>query len=276
MKRLGFIPRLTVLLLAAAITLYPLLWMAFTSLKTNAQIHRQLWLPDSSPTLANYQVVWESAHFWRFMLNSLAITGGTVAILLFLGALAGYGFGRFDFRGKHALWLLFLGGLFLPVHATLIPLHRLQATLGMTRGWYSLAFLGAIYLAFNLSFTVYFLRGFFTAIPDELEDAARVDGCTSFGVFWRVMLPLSLPALTVTGLINAVMIWNEFIFALVLLHDTSAQTLPRAVMRFSDETSLDLALTTAALSLTVFPVIVLFIAGQRWIIRGLTAGAIKG
>jgi raffinose/stachyose/melibiose transport system permease protein len=264
-----------ILILAAIIAVYPLVWMSLTSLKSNAAIAENIWMLPTSPTLEAYKTVLTRNGAARSLLNSLLIAGSAVICVTGLAALAGYGFGRFSFRGKRWLWCLFLAGLFLPVHVTLIPLHRLEGMLGLSRGVGSAVFLCFVYIAFNLSFSVFFLRSFFEDLPQELEDAAAVDGCGPAGVFYRVMLPISLPALTVVALINAVMIWNEFVFALVLLQSQKYYTLPLMAMHFADETGLDLARTTAVLTLATLPIIALFLAAQRHIIKGISQGALK-
>ncbi|MFT5128109.1 MAG: raffinose/stachyose/melibiose transport system permease protein [Rhodothermales bacterium] len=273
-----------ILIIAAAIAVYPLIWMSLTSLKTNEAINKSMWMAPTQPTLDSYRKVLgrpqgplktSRLSAARSLVNSLVIAGTAVLCVTMLAALAGYGFGRFNFRGKRWLWYLFISGLFLPVHVTIIPLHRLEGMMGISRGPGSALFLCMVYIAFNMSFSVYFLRSFFSAVPQEIVDAAVVDGCTDFAVFWRVLLPLSVPALTVVALINAVMIWNEFIFALVLLQSEKFYTLPLMAMYFADETGLDLALTSTVLTLATLPIIALFLAAQRHIITGVSQGALK-
>jgi ABC-type glycerol-3-phosphate transport system permease component len=265
----------SILILAAIIAVFPLVWMSLTSLKSNEAIAESIFMPPTAPTLEAYKTVLTRNGAARSLLNSLLIAGSAVIGVTGLAALAGYGFGRFTFRGKRLLWYLFLAGLFLPVHVTLIPLHRLEGMLGMSRGVGSAVFLCFVYMAFNMSFSVFFLRSFFEDLPQELMDAASVDGCGPAAVFWRVMLPISIPALTVVALINAVMIWNEFVFALVLLQSQEYYTLPLMAMHFADETGLDLSRTTAVLTLATLPIIALFLVAQRHIINGISQGALK-
>jgi ABC-type glycerol-3-phosphate transport system permease component len=263
------------LIVAAAIAVYPLFWMTMTSLKSNAAIAENVWSLPTQPTLEAYTKVLTKGGAARSLRNSVIIAGTAVAGVTILAALAGYGFGRFEFRGKRLLWYIFIAGLFLPVHVTLIPLHRMEAMMGLSRGPGSAVFLCIVYMAFNMSFSVFFLRSFFADIPQELVDAAAVDGCGHGAVFWRILLPVSMPALTVVALINAVMIWNEFVFALVLLQSEAYYTLPLMAMHFADETGLDLSRTTAVLTLATLPIIVLFAVFQKRLITGISQGALK-
>jgi raffinose/stachyose/melibiose transport system permease protein len=267
--------RNSLLIAAAIIAVFPLAWMTMTSLKSNAAIADNVWAPPIPPTTAAYQQVLTKDGAARSLCNSIVIAGAAVVGVTILSALAGYGFGRFNFRGKRWLWYVFIAGLFLPVHATLIPLHKLEAALGLTRGPGPAMFLCLVYIAFNLSFSVFFLRGFFADIPQELVDAAAVDGCGHLQVFWRILLPVSLPALAVVALINTVMIWNEFVFAYVLLQSDDYYTLPLMAFHFTDETGLDLARTTALLTLATAPIILIFAAFQKHLITGISQGALK-
>jgi raffinose/stachyose/melibiose transport system permease protein len=268
--------RRALILLAVAAALFPLAWMANASLRPHGEILRAPWALAAAPSLTNYREVWLRVDFGRAFANSLLITAGAVAVLTLVGALAGFAFARYRFPGQRLLWGLFLAGLFLPIHACLIPLYRGEALLGIGRSGWSQLYLAAVYVAFNLSFTIYLLHRFFRQLPPELDEAARVDGCSGLRLWWYLYLPLSLPALTVTALVNAVMIWNEFAFALVLLPASRFQTLPLIVKSFADETGQDLGLTTAAMTLATLPIVALFLATQRWLITGMTSGAVKG
>lgn len=264
------------IVLAVGAALFPLAWMVNSSLRPHAEILRAPWALPAAPSLANYHEVWQRVDFGRAFANSLLITVSAVAVLTLVGALAGFAFARYRFPGQRLLWGLFLAGLFLPIHACLIPLYRAEALLGLGRVGGAQLYLAAVYVAFNLSFTVYLLHRFFRQLPPELDEAARMDGCSGLRLWWHLYLPLSLPALTVTALVNTVMIWNEFAFALVLLPASRYQTLPLIVKSFADETGQDLGLTTAAMTLATVPVVLLFLLAQRWLIAGMTSGAVKG
>jgi raffinose/stachyose/melibiose transport system permease protein len=268
--------RHVVLWTAATLGVVPLVWTLYTALKTDSAINDSVWALPTSPTVTNFAAVGRSEEFVPGLINSALVTIVAVAVLLALAALAGYAFAHFDFTGKKVLWLLLMAGLFLPVHATLVPLYQIEAALKISSSWLSLVYLGAVYTAFNMSFSVFYLRGFFAQIPKELIEAATIDGCSSLRVFTRIMLPLSLPALTVVALVDMVMIWNEFVFALVLIRKQAFMTLPLAVMNFADDTGLNIPQTCAALTLAIAPVVVVFLFAQRRIISGLTEGAVRG
>ncbi|HIE52546.1 MAG TPA: carbohydrate ABC transporter permease [Armatimonadetes bacterium] len=251
---------------------FPLLWMGYTALKTNAQISANVWALPHPPTGENLVQAWQSGGFRRAYFNSLlvAVLAGLMAALFSAGA--GYAFARLRFRGREVLFYLFLAGMVLPIHITLIPLYTLLERLGL-RNTYG-ALLGP-YTAFALPVSILILRGFFAGLPRELEEAAVLDGCSVWGRFWRLALPLSRPAMATVVIFNFVAMWNELVFALTFIDRPHLRTLPLALMEFSAEHGWDLAGVNAALVLAVYPALGVYFLAQRHIIRGLTAGALQ-
>ena len=286
MKRiLAALIRYTVLLIALGVMILPLLWMTWTSFKTQPQVTQSRWSLPTEPHGENYAEVfglheWRGtvssigtilrSNFTRCFLNSLWISTVAVALSTAAAALAGFAFSRLRFRFAAPIFVLFLLGMMIPVHITLVPLVKLFGSL------YPPAVLVGVYAAFALPVSIFILRGFFRQVPVELEEAARVDGCGAWGVFWHICLPLAKPALAVVVIFNFVTIYNEFIFALVFLRKTGQKTLPIGLMDFSGpEGASDIPVKCAALVCAVIPILVVYFLAQRQIIRGLTAGAVK-
>jgi raffinose/stachyose/melibiose transport system permease protein len=265
------IVRYALLLAFAVVALYPLFWMFTCAGKTQDQAAADKWGLPSSWTWSNFHEVFGS-NFPHCILNSVIVTASAVALTLAAAALAGFVFARMRFHGRALLFALFLGGMMIPVHIVLIPLLKI---FGILHLYDTHAALVMSYVAFSLPVSIFILRGFFEGVPAELEEAARIDGCSAARVFWHIMLPLAKPALAVVTIFNLVTLWNEFIFALTLLHTQSLSTIPLGMYQFSTDRGTNVPLTCAALSISVLPVLLCYFIAQKHIIRGLTAGAIK-
>ena len=266
--------RQVVLLLFLVIAGYPLIWMGLTAVRSEGAVRRSPFGLPLRPTVRNLEVVLGSGGFGRAYLNSLIVSTGAVAATVVAASMAGYAFARLRFRGKEVVFFGFLAGMMVPVHVTLIPLNLLMGPrlLGLKDTHFALI---GPYVGFALPISILILRGAFEGVPIELEEAARMDGCTTWGVFWRVALPLVRPALATVIIFNFLTNWNEFAFALTLLNDQAMHTLPLALWRFKGEHGMRLAQTCAAMCVAVAPVFLVYCLAQRHIIRGLTAGAIK-
>lgn len=262
-----------VLIFFLLVTAYPLLWMVMTAFRQEGDAQaRPLGWPKPW-VLDNLAAVLRSGEFAHAYWNSLLLCTVAVTLAVSLAALAAFAFAQLRFPGSQVLFLLFLLGLMIPVHVTLIPLNRLLGAqgLGIKGGLWALA---GPYIGFALPISILILRGSFASLPADLLDASRVDGCSAWGVFWHVALPLSRPALATVIIFNFLTMWNEFAFALTLLGPGKA-TLPLALTRFKGEHDIQITLTSAALALVVIPMIIVYVLAQKHIIRGLTAGAVK-
>lgn len=263
------------LVLAAfvVVAVYPVFWMFTCSLKTRAEADADKWgLPDSW-NWTNFRKVLFESRFPRYVLNSVIVTVAAVVLTLAAAAPAGFVFARAKFRGSAVLFFVFLAGMMIPVHIVLIPLVKI---FGFLRLYDTHAALVMSYVAFSLPVSIFILRGFFAGVPAELEEAARIDGCSAAGVFWHVMLPLAKPALAVVVIFNFVTLWNEFVFALTLLNTDALRTIPLGMFEFSEEYTINVPLVSAALSISVLPLLLVYSFAQKHIIRGLTSGALKG
>ena len=266
--------RLSIAVVLAVLFGYPLLWMTLTSLKTGGDLDDNAWALPSSFYTGNYEQVFafDEGDFSRYYLNSAIVCGVSVLVACLVAAAAAYAFARMHFRGKELLFLLLLGGTMMPVHVTLVTLHALMGWLGLLDTVFALI---GPYVAFALPVSVFILRAFFEALPRDMEDAARLDGCGPAGAFWRVALPLSAPALAAVFVFNFVNMWNEFVFALTLASGR-ASTLPVGIWHVSSNFGENVPAVTAGLTVGVLPGLLVYFLAQRHIVRGMTAGALSG
>ena len=273
MSKTATILRHILLLLVLLFTAYPLLWMALCAFRTEGDAQaRPLALPQSW-VLDNLRAVFQDGGFGSAYLNSLLLCVASVLVAVAFAAFAAFAFSQMRFRGRDLLFALFLLGMMIPIHVTLIPLNQLMGSGGLgLKG--SLLALAGPYIGFALPVSILILRGAFNALPRDLLDAARVDGCTAWGVFWNVALPLSRPSLATVFIFNFLTMWNEYAFALTLL-GPGVRTLPLALNDFKGEHDIMITQTSAALLLVVIPLIIVYVFAQKQIIRGLTAGAVK-
>jgi raffinose/stachyose/melibiose transport system permease protein len=264
-----------VALLFAALFGYPLVWMIYSSFKPTRELIQNVWALPSSINFDAYQSLFENPDFWLYYRNSILLVIVAVPLLTLVSAMAAYVFARLRIRGRNALFLLFLAGTMIPVHVTLIPLYAMLRDFGWLNSLYAMLF---PFIGFNLPVSIYILRGFFEQIPVELEEAARIDGCSTPRLFWTIVLPLARPALTTVIVLSAVAAWNEYLFALTFVSgNNSAYTLPlgvRALTSALGSRQLDRMFTV--LTLTALPILVIYFLAQRQIIKSITAGAVKG
>jgi raffinose/stachyose/melibiose transport system permease protein len=255
-----------------AITVGPVLYGALGGFRSNEQLARDpAGLPD--PWIGkNYEGVLSNDAFWRYALNSTAISIITTVIAVLAGVMAAYPLARYHFRFREPLFMVFVLGLLFPAAVAIIPLFILIThDLQLDNTWWGVALPQA---AFALPMTVVILRPFLMALPKELEEAALIDGASRVGIFWRIALPLSMPGLVTVGVLAFVASWNAYLLPLLLLRD-DMRTLPLGVADYSTEHSADTAGVLAFTSLAMIPALVLFLALQRRIVNGLQ-GAVKG
>jgi multiple sugar transport system permease protein len=275
----GQSPRLTsairhiILILGAAIMLVPFLYMVGTSFKPHAFV---LELPPTfiptHPTLDNYRNAFGSNHFGRYFMNSAVVAICATAITVMLSSTLAYAFARFEFPGRDVLFYLMLGTLMVPTLVLLIPqfvlakdLHLLNSRMGLI----------VVYSA-SAPFNMFLLRGFFEEIPQDLIDAAVIDGASPVRTFWDIALPLAKPALAAVAIFSFLGAWDEFTWALTSITDQKLYTLPIAIRLFQQQHGTEWGLVFAASTIAVLPTILIFIIFQRQFIRGVMSGAVKG
>ncbi len=262
------------LALGGVLMLLPLAWMLATSLKPSGDV---LTLPPrlipAHPTLQAYVDVAQSFPIWRVLANSVLVAAATTLGQLIVSAMAGYAFARFAFRGRDALFTVFLATLMVPFAVTMTPLFIIVKTLGWTNSYW-----GLIVPAMFSAFGVFLMRQFFASLPTELEEAATLDGASTWQTFTRVMLPLTGPALATLGIFAFMGSWNNFLWPLLIVSDPRLMTLPLALATlqgiYPGQTQWNLIM--AGTVITVTPMILVFLLAQRWVVEGITTSGLKG
>lgn len=256
------------------LALSPIYWMVLTSLRTQKQIYsREAMLVPQNLTLENYTFALTERPLLRWLGNSFIVAAGSSFISLVISAMAGYALARLRFAGRGSLARLLVYTYLIPTSLLFIPIFVIVGGLGLLDSRTGLIL---VYLSFTVPFGSWLLLGFFLTIPQELEDAAKIDGCSYFGVLFRVVLPLAKPGIAATFIFCFAEAWNEFLYAAVLLTNETQITAPLGLLRFRIADNFLWGPLTAAALLTSIPAVVLFIIAQKLVVRGLTAGAVKG
>lgn len=265
------------LLLFTAGVIIPFLWMVSMSLRTTGEI---LTDPYGLPTSFRIQNYWKllfdpNIRFYRYFLNSAIVTAGALILTTLFATLGGYGFGRkrYDFKGRGVLFSFLLLSLMLPPQIQYIPQFTMMSRYGLLGTRWALILL---YAAEAIAVSTFLMAAYFSRLPTELEEAARIDGCSELGIFWRVMLPLARPALATILLLNFIRFWNELLLAITMVPDPDKRTLPAAMMLFVGENAADFAMAATSVVMAMLPVLVLYLFLSDRFIEGMTAGALKG
>jgi multiple sugar transport system permease protein len=263
--------------LVLLVMLAPVLWLVLSSLQTDGNLARGTY-DVLHPTFTAFRDMWSTVEFSRYLVNSAIICTSAAALATAFASTAGYALARFRFRGAKPFGLALIGTQLIPGSMFLLPVflgfvwlgrHTPVALFDTRLG------IVLVYTAFFTPVAIYFLRSFFQAIPRELEDAALVDGCTPFGAFWRIVLPNALPGLVATFVYAFLFAWDELLFVAALT-EHNAETLPIGMRNFIGNYSQDYGQLMAAGVVSTLPVVIAFFATQRWLVRGLQAGAVKG
>jgi raffinose/stachyose/melibiose transport system permease protein len=259
-------------LTVAAACLFPLMWMVSSSLKTQSTIFTDMSLWVSNPQWQNYYDAWTRGHFGQFFFNSLFYTLSVVAGVIVISSLAAYAFSRLKFPGKNILFILLISTMMIPIPGSFIALYVLLVKLDLinTRLGYILPQING-----GLALGIFLLKTFFDKLPQDLEDAARIDGCNKFQVYLNVALPLAKPALAVLVVFNALAVWNEYLLAMLVLSDRSLMPLQRGLMVFQGAHMTQYPLLMAGIAISIIPIVTLYFLMQRYIVAGITAGALK-
>lgn len=271
--RIGGAVRLAILLVVAAVIVIPVGYAVIGGFKDPAQLAADpVGLPNPW-VVSNYTDTLTSGSFWRQLVNSVLIAAISTAMVVAFAALAAFVFARRAFPGREVLFTIFTLGLLFPAAVAILPLFILVRELGLLDNPLGIALPEA---AFGLPLTILILRPFFRSIPQDLEDAASIDGCSSFDFFWRILLPLSRPVLATVAVLAIVASWNQFLLPLVMLSTESNWTLPLGVTNFSTQYTTDTARILAYTTLALVPALVFYVVAERQLVGGLTSGAVKG
>lgn len=261
------------LIFVAFVALFPIVWLLSGSLQTIQELYGGVTFLPKVPQFQNYAMAWTEGGFSVFIPNSLFYATVTVAGIILAASMAGYALARIDFPGRNAIMFAILAIMIVPLPASFIALYKLLVDLGLanTRPGYILAL-----VAGGLPVSIFILRGFFLRQPRELEDAAVLDGCTAFDVFWRVMLPLAKPGIAAVAVIQFLHAWNEYLLALVMFNSETLMPVQRGLTKFVSSDTPEQHILLAATTMSVLPIIILYAAAQKSIIQGIMEGAVKG
>jgi ABC-type glycerol-3-phosphate transport system permease component len=274
--RLAAAARQTTLLLI--VSLYtvlagaPVLWVAVMSLRTTSEIAAN---PFGAPIPAHFGkfgLAWTNSHYATYFWNSTIIVAGAVLGLTVIGSMAAHALARYRFRGNRVIYFVLFSAIIFPPQLTIISLFQVLVEYGLfnTRLGVSL-----VYMAIQLPLTFYILEAFFAQIPQDYYDAARIDGCSDLGVFWRLTVPIGMPAIATTVILNLIELWNEFLYAVVLVTDDDKRTLPLGIMRFLGDKMEDIGMIATGMMIAILPVVLVYAFLSERLIRGMTASVLK-
>ena len=255
-----------------AVIAAPLLWIILNSFKTNQEMFMDsLALPEVWQ-FGNYAKAW-SMGLYRYFGNSVLVSAIALVGILVLASFLAYGLTRFRAKGSNIIFIIVLGGMALSEQIALVPLYNILQALHLYDPYAAVIL---PYIAFRIPFTVFLMRAYFITIPEELEEAAVVDGYNSLQIFTKIIVPISKPIFASCAIVNLNFVWNEFLFANVFLSDKAIQTIPSGLMTFKGDLKVDYTTTLAGLIIASMPLIILFLLMSKQFVRGLTSGAVKG
>ncbi len=264
-----------ILLAYSIIVIYPVLWTALTSLKTNKEFYKSPWILPAKPQWSNYARAWVQVDVSVYFKNSIYVTLLCIIITALMAATTGYVLSRFAFRFNKVMNFAYVSGVMVPSVLTIIPTFFLLQNLNVYNTLIGLSF---VYIAGTLPFSITVMMGFFKTIQREMEEAALMDGCGYFRTFWSIMLPLAKPGIITISIFNFLYYWNEFISALTLITDKKKMTLPvgMQILMSVAEYRTDWGALFAGLMIVMIPTVVFYIIFENQITEGLSAGAVKG
>lgn len=263
-----------ILIVAVCFSLFPVVWGLSTSLKDAAS--STAYPPKLIPSpvyTANYETLFTKSHMPRYLTNSTIVAILTVFCTILIASHSGYATARFRFPGRRIILFLLLSTAMIPGISILVPLYSLSIRLGIHDTYFVLV---CVYTAWQVAIATWIMKGFFETIPKGLEEAAKIDGCSTLGAFYRVVLPLSQPGLAAVGILVFIYVWNDFIFGYTLTISDEMTLIQRGLQNYITAFGVEWGLLMAALMIALFPVIVLFILLQSRFVEGLTSGAAKG
>lgn len=263
--------RTTVLLAGALVALAPIVWAALSSLKSPTELAQRPPTPlPRDPSLDNYTEALTAFDFGHYFLNSAIVTAAATVLTLTVNSMAAFALAKYNFRGRNALFLVSLATIMIPLQVIFLPVFQVVSSLGLVNSLW-----GMIIPAAATPTGVFLLRQYMLGLPDDLIEAARIDGAGEFRVFWRIVLPLCRPALAVLAIFSVIWRWNDFLWPLIVAQDDSTYTLPVALARFSGQLVVPFHLVLAMSVLSIVPVLLIFLVLQRQIIAGIARTGLR-
>ena len=264
--------------LTAVLALYtvyavgPMLWLAAMSLRTTSEINLDHYALPRELHWWKFARAWFNSSYDTYFWNSVVVVGAAVIVVTLIGATAAFCLARSRFPGNRLIFLAMFSTILLPPQITIISLFQIMVEYRLVN---SLTGLILVYVGVQLPLTIYLLEGFFARIPQDLFDAARIDGYGDFEIFWRIAFPIAMPAIVTTAILNFILLWNEFLYAVVLITDDSKRTLPLGVQKFMGDQFSDIGMVATGAMISIIPVVIFYALFSEKIIRGMTAGAVK-
>ena len=262
-----------ILLIMVIICIYPIVWMFFGSMKDKAEFYTNIWGLPKQIHLDNYIAAWKNADLGRRFINSLIVTLGSMCIMIPVTSCAAYAVARLNFKGKNLIYMYLLLGIMIPAGVLGIPTFTVAMKMGLLNSHFGLML---IYAAQNIAMGMFIMRGFFISLPRELEEAAMIDGCSRFGCFVRIIVPLARAGVATQGIFNGLTIWNDYFMANIMITKDELRTLPLSIANFVGKHSTNYPELFAMLTMATIPVIIVFVLSQKSFIEGVAAGAVKG
>lgn len=263
------------LLFWAVLVIFPMVWLLYTSFKTDQEIFFSPWALPAAPQWDNFRRGWVEAHIGDYFVNSFIVVLPSLVLILLLSAMTAYVLARFPFPGNRVIFYGFMAGLLFPVFLALIPLFFLVKDLGMLSTYHGLIL---VYVAYSLPFSIFFMTGFFRTLPSELHEAAIIDGANQYQVFFQIMLPLAQPGLVSIGIFNFLGMWNQYLLPVVLMTNAARYVLTQglAYMLHQQYYQNDWSGLFAAVTMIMVPTLLVYVIFQQQIQKGITVGALKG
>ena len=272
-KVISRIVQYLILSVTVVLVFIPVVMLVFGGLKTRGELLTHPYTPPLPPRWENMTGILAKPIFWQMMRTSLFVMVIVTVAVVVICSLAAFVFSRMEFRSKGLAFNLFTLGLMFPINIAILPVYFVLRQMDLLDSLWGVII---VQTSFQLSGNIMILRGFFTSIPAELQDAAYIDGCSSFDFFWRILLPLARPALSAVAALTMIVSWNDFLIPLIVLNSEEFWTLPLGTMQFQGQYGSDLALVSAFITLSAIPTIIFYFFAERQIVAGLTAGAVKG
>ena len=260
---------LLVLILWSITAVYPLLWATFTSLKTREELFANTWGLPSNPQWSNYVYAWGTGNMGAAFVNSIIVTSLSIVLLFVISPMAAYALARAEYRGKGTILYILLAGMYIAPQVSIVPLAILLQSLGLMDSAIGLVM---VYVASGLPYSIFISRLGFLSIPSSLEDAAKVDGLSTFQTYRKVALPLALPSVFIAMILEAIFIWNDFLYPLVFITSPDKNTLPLGLFRFQGSYLIQYGPLAAGIMISTVPLLILYILFSERIKKGIAAG----
>lgn len=262
-----------VLIAMIIICLYPIIWMVLGSMKEKGEFYTNIWGLPERFHLDNYIAAWKNGDLGRRFINSIVVTVGSMCIMIPVTSCAAYAVARLKFKGRNVIYMYLLTGIMIPAGVLGIPTFTVAMKMGLLNSHFGLML---IYAAQNIAMGMFIMRGFFISLPKELEEAAQIDGCSRFGCFIRIIVPLAKAGIATQVIFNGLTIWNDYFMANIMITKDELRTLPLSIANFVGKHSTNYPELFAMLTMATLPIIVIFILSQKSFIEGVSAGAVKG